>query len=227
MAASLPALPTELLLKVIKDEALPADQRHSYPALRATCVELNAKLVHFFGSKYLCTIKVELSPADFLQLGVISRGRMCVYVENIVFAVSTLFEQRFFESSSDKTDISQCSWYSEGTFADMDVCYCRCNFVEPIADFVADGSCSQMLCAAFSAFSNLRTFTIIPPRVSDSIVKGKIAEINSCWSLSCKVLLNAVLIENFALEQLSIARGYACSGIPLSALEMITAHWPK
>ncbi|KAH3910303.1 hypothetical protein HBH56_149920 [Parastagonospora nodorum] len=72
MAASLPSLPAELLLYIIEcgpdprllkggyrglpfhiSGIMPDNQRSMLIALRTTCVELNAKLAYFFGSKYL------------------------------------------------------------------------------------------------------------------------------------------------------------------------------
>jgi hypothetical protein len=227
MAVSLPPLPTELLLKVIESERIPVDRKRLFSTMRVTCAELSSNLVHFFGSEYFRTIRVEISQSTFLQLRSISKGPLRVHFQDVVIGITTLFEQNFFETTSDETDASQCSWYSEGTFADMDVRYCECSFVESIVEFIADGSFSRMLCAALSGFSNLKTFTIAPPSAPDEFVKGKIIEINIRWSIACKVLLNAVLIGNFALEELSIPQGCEHPSMPLSALEMITAHWPQ
>jgi hypothetical protein len=110
--ASLPGLSAELFLQIIEygpDPKIPEggcrelpfhisgikpdDQRSTLIALRTTCVELNAKLVYFTGSKYLKDIRGSLSEPGLLRLQEISKGPLRVHVEHVTIAVSTLFQQ--------------------------------------------------------------------------------------------------------------------------------------
>lgn len=110
---------------------------------------------------------------------------------------------------------------------DMDVQYCECYFIESVAQFVADGSCSCLLCPALSGLVNLKAFTIQPPRVDRDLIKTKSAEIQRRWFMSCKTLLVAALTGAIALEELSIERIPGNSRMPLSALEVIASNWPQ
>ncbi|KAH4333034.1 hypothetical protein HBI71_104510 [Parastagonospora nodorum] len=177
MAASLPSLPAELLLHIIEcgpdprllkggyrglpfhiSGIMPDNQRSMLIALRTTCVELNAKLAYFFGSKYLKDIIGSLSEPGLLRLQEISKGPLRVHVQRVTIAVSTLFQQHFYETDSDSTDATQCSWYSKSALEEMDVQYCECNFVESVAQFVADGSCSRLLRPVFSGLFKSKSF---------------------------------------------------------------------
>lgn len=75
---------------------MPYDQRSTLIALRTTCVELNAKLVYFFGSKYLKDIRASLSEPGLLRLQEISKDPLRVHIQCVTIAVSTIFQQHFY-----------------------------------------------------------------------------------------------------------------------------------
>jgi hypothetical protein len=103
MAASLRALPAELLLKVMESEAtfddawctynrLPNEQKRMFVALRSSCVELNAKLLHFFGIKYYKTLRIPLAETWLSRLQTLSIGRLRAHVQTITVDATPLFE---------------------------------------------------------------------------------------------------------------------------------------
>jgi hypothetical protein len=163
MAASLPGLPAELLPRIIESEPTPIAQKPLFNALRGTCLEINAKLVYFFGSRHLKNISFTLDEASFSQLQAISRSSLCLHVQAITIKVTTLFEEDFIEDASDTTDASEGSWYTKEAFRYMDTDKCICTFSESVANFIVEGSCSKMLAESFPRFFNLRSFRIAPP----------------------------------------------------------------
>ena len=227
MAPALPNLPAELLLKIIDCEESLNEQKHLFTTLRATCREINAKVVYFFGSKYFRKVRVKLNEAGILRLQAISKGPFSCHVHGISIDVGTLFEQIICGHESDTTDASQCSWYSESAMGDLDIGNCKCSFNESVANFITDGSCSQVLSPALLEFHNLKSFSIIPPIVVGRMVEEKMEGIESRWLMASKTVLAAVFTGAVALEQFSIEQTFDSLPMPLSALEMAAIHWPK
>jgi hypothetical protein len=109
LAASLSGMPAELLLRTVESEPILFAQKRLFNALLATCLQINVKLVYFFGPKHLKNISFTLDETSFLQLQVILRSLLRVNVQGITIKVTTLFEEDFVEYPSDTTDASQCS----------------------------------------------------------------------------------------------------------------------
>jgi hypothetical protein len=62
----LPGLPAELLVNIVECEPIPREQKRVFRALRATCVEIDAKIVYFFASRHLKNVEFRLDEASFL-----------------------------------------------------------------------------------------------------------------------------------------------------------------
>jgi len=227
MPPSLPGLPAELLLKIIETEALPEEQKRQFSRLRATCREINAKVVYFFGSKYFKKLKVKLNETGLLRLQAISRGPLRIHVHNMRIDVATLFDQVVFSHDSDTTDASLCSWYSDTAMGDMDIGNFKCEFNESVANFIMDGTCSQVLSPALLQFKNLKTFKINEPVVMGRMVKEKMEGIESRWLMASKVVLASAFAGIVALEQFSVEQVWQSLPMPLSALEVAAIHRPN
>jgi hypothetical protein len=212
MTASLSLLPTELLLKIIESESVSREQKNGFKTLRATCVEINAKIGYFFAAGYLNNIKFKLDEAGFLQSQALSKHPLRIYVQSITIEVTTLFEEVFLENTSDTTDASLCSWYTTSALNVMDAAKCVCTFSGSVANFIVDGSCSHMLTPALSQFLKLKSFHIAPPSIMGDMVAKKLREVESRWLVASKILF---------------AAAYNTLPIPLSVLDMSAIYRPK
>jgi len=222
MAASLPGLPAELLLKIV-GYGLPYFQKRAYTALRATCRELNDKLMYFFCYKYFHRIDVSLNRKQVRQLQAISKGSIAVHVEEIQLGVSTLFKHISVWYEDESTDASLCSWFSETELANMGSLYDQYQFDEDVANFITNGSCSQILSKALSQFPNVKSFIVKPPMVHWRMAKQKLEDIRSRWLVACKILLMAFFAKTTGFEHLEITYQDGHLLVPLSALD-ITAY---
>jgi hypothetical protein len=227
MAASLPGMPAELLLEIIESEPYAPDQKYLFTTLRATCSQINAKIVYFFGSRYVKHAEFSLSEASFLRLQAHSKSSLSVHLPRITIDGVTLFTERFREYDSDTTDSSQSSWYTKDQLKSIGVEKCIFTFSESIANFMVSGSCSQMLIAALPRFLNLKAFRISPPYYAGEMIAKKLQEIESRWLVASKILLAAVVAGNIGLEEFAIERGYDELQLPLSALDITAGHWSK
>jgi hypothetical protein len=166
MAASLPGLPAELLVKIVENEAIheamPFRQRLLLVEIRTTCREIHAKLIYFFGSRYLKDIEIKLAGLGMRKLQAIVDSPLRVHVRETTIDLMTLFKMRYLNDHPDTTDASQSSWYSSSAMCDMDISKCECSFNKDVANIIVDGSISQMLSPALSKFANLTSVSITP-----------------------------------------------------------------
>lgn len=243
MAATLPGLPTELLLHIIEMESEQPIQRHLskngstlpmqqrlFAALRATCAEIDIKLSHFFAAKHLTKIKASLSQTGISYLETIAKQWFCSHVQTIWINADSLFAQRFYEYTSDAADASRCSWYGSAAYNDMDIQYCKCTFDEGVADFIADGSCGRMLRAVLSSFQNLKCLWIIIPMVNGEVVEEKLQAIQSRWAMASQVLFDVVLTDMPTLQEFAVKK--VCTWyrhpvpLPLSTMDAVALRDP-
>jgi hypothetical protein len=221
MAASLPALPAELLLKTIECDTTPYEQKLLFATIRIICSELNSKVVHFFRSAHCKNVKVKLTERGIPQLQAIANGPLHSHVRDITINAATFIEQKVVDNEPDTTNASQCSWYLESAMHDMNIMDCKCIFDENVTNFIMDGSLAHMLVPPLSKFANLRSFSIAPPFRFGRMKNQKLDGVKSRWLMACKITLSAVFSGTPTLEHLSVAQGYLHLTLPtaISALE--------
>ena len=224
MAPSLPGLPTELLLKIIQ-HPYPYVQISTYIALRATCRELNEKLVYYFDSEYFDLIKISLSKQEMLQLHAISKGHLATHVTAVEVDVSILFKHVRIDMEEESTDASRCSWFGkrdmdrfEWSMAD------KFYFDEDVADFIATGTCSQLLGEAMSGLPNVTSLVVYPPTYYRGMVRKKLKDLKSRWLVACKALLWVFFTKATAAKKLDILSENYCLPVPLSALDFMASY---
>lgn len=168
--AYLARLPAELLLAIVESDSSPQKQRGSIIALRATCVEINAKIKYYFGVKCFSGIQVHLDEVGLEYLQAISKSPLGVHVRQITIDVDTLGEGGFYtqipgegEESRSWVPIAALKALGDDMNDDSDEYDVRVN--DTVAEFILDGSCGKVLSTALPGFPRLRTLRIEPPMI--------------------------------------------------------------
>lgn len=120
MGATLQGLPAELLLDVISSltTRTPSDSWDEekwksrldltlYKALRATCTELDTKILYLFGSGYFKQFNIKLSELHLSYLGELSGSRLEFHVQNLLINFKPLFEQTQMAFEEDPFKVSE------------------------------------------------------------------------------------------------------------------------
>lgn len=238
MALTLQGLPTEILLSIIDSITTPATsdaslmefekgetKRKLFQALRATCTELNGKLLHYFGSKYFTYFWIQLTEENLLFLREISRRPIGDYVQDITINVDTLFEQNMTlfeerksdssESDESESDDSEDWWASESAAEDKHVGECVLN--ESVIKVLEDGSCARLSREALPALRNLRPLECAPPSYMGQLKEVNLFNVQGAWWMACEQLLSVTVTSTLNLESLSMwSPDMHPLGLPLS-----------
>jgi hypothetical protein len=191
-----------------------------YKAIRATCTELNAKTLYFFGSTYFRKAEIEFTEAKFLELRDLSRCQIGFHVQQVTLDFKTLFDQTIFVRDQSSDGDSEDSSSSDTTQEERPLQVGECRVRVDLARFIGNGACSRILRKALSSLRGLRCLQICPPCIRGRMLAKDVEALRAFWLMTCTMLLGAVLPELPHLETFVYhPRGADKLGLPLSFLE--------
>lgn len=194
MALSPPELPSELPPNIVECVAN-QKQEVLLAKLRATCREINAKLLYFFGLDYFKNVVIKLDGPGLSRLEAISKGAFSGYVYATTVDVHTLFKSTAVDDDWWSSDASDCSWYSINAREFWKLGNSRFCFDEGVADLLTNGTGAHVMDQALAKFINLKILRIKPPATVGRMRENKLGDLKIRWLLLSKILLSAAFSQ--------------------------------
>lgn len=201
MAPSLPDLPAELLLEIVK--SFPSYlHRHAMELLRATHPQINEKIVHAYAFKYHRTVTLYPDRTKVTRLQSIAAGYLGGNIESLSIDLMNFVRVETRKTDSDSTDAEVVDWRVQRYGEDK----MKYNFDDDLFTFVTDGSCTTLLEKTFPEMHNMSSLTIHSGRCFREFNEKQIEELKARWRLLLRIILSAVFNHCRPLQTLRIER---------------------
>ncbi|KAH7075378.1 hypothetical protein BKA63DRAFT_594795 [Paraphoma chrysanthemicola] len=202
MAATLPGLPAELLLKIIRECDI-FGRRAQFQRLRATSKKIDDKIIRFYGQEWYKAVYVRLCDSGLTRLITISQGQLAFHVEAISISCDTLLDEHVFNTSSESSDAKDDPWYEDNQRArygrNTKIAFDETNF-----SMLMNGTVAQSLGSALPKFPNMKRVSIYQPLPGRNVNTRVLEQLQWRWTLALKVLISAVLSRAVPLQELSL-----------------------
>ena len=227
MAATLPGMPAEILYMVIEKVSTSSLQRvkHRYldsrilafESLRATCRELNAKTLPFFGFMYFRELAISSKKGGMEKLLTIATSRLGSHLVDLHVSTSDLIDQTATNYASEGTDDERGSWVYSDSGEPVHVKY---EVAEDVVDFHAGGQCADMLAQSMTGVPNLKNLRVQAP-YSDTVGPGPKhrALLIHHWTAIAKIFISGILAKSNKLEKMFLKGPFQNIPVRLSVLE--------
>ncbi|KAH7090761.1 hypothetical protein FB567DRAFT_577966 [Paraphoma chrysanthemicola] len=223
MAATLPGLPAELLLRIAESCAYRRDQ---FENLRGTSKKINEKIVRFYGQAYYKEHYMLLTKEGLARLVTISCGQLAFHVQSVTISCSTLLDHREISESSESSSASDNPWY-EDIRNSWDGYISRVTFNEVIFEMLMNGHAADLLGSTLAKFPNLKRIEVIPPYARWEIKGAMLGKLQWRWTLAAKAILSVTLARAAPQHTLIFRHRKTSMAVDASILEHMSIYANK